>query len=237
VLTVDFARLGIRSGQRILDIGCGSGRHACAAHRRPAVMVIGADLRMKDLAAAREALRLHDRLGEHGGGHWALSAADVCRLPFRSNAFDRVICSEVLEHVPDDRRAAAELARVLKPDGTLAVSVPRQWPERICWRLSKTYCRQAGGHIRIYRQKSLIRRLRAAGLRPLAVHHAHGFHTPYWWLKCLVGPQNESHPLVRLYHRFLVWEMMKNPRWTRIVEKMLNPVMGKSLVVYFRKNA
>ena len=237
MLTVDFARLRIRSNQRILDIGCGSGRHACAVHRLPAVTVIGADLRLSDLRAARRALRLHDRLGEHGGGTWALSAADVCRLPFRSNVFDHVICSEVLEHIADDRRAAAELARVLKPDGTLAVSVPRHWPERICWRLSDVYRGQAGGHIRIYRQETLIRRLGRAGLRPLAVHHAHGFHTPYWWLKCCVGPQNDLHPLVRSYHRFLVWEMMKKPRWFRAVEKMLNPVMGKSLVVYFGKSA
>ena len=44
----------------------------------------------------------------------------------------------------------------------------------------------------------------------------------------------DDHPLVRAYHRLLVWDITKAPRTTRWAEKVLNPVMGKSLVVYSR---
>ena len=90
---------------------------------------------------------------------------DAYRLPFPDGAFDVVVISEVLEHIPDDRDAIAELDRVLRPGGTLAVTVPRWWPERICWALSDAYHQVEGGHIRIYRRRQLLGRLRERSLR------------------------------------------------------------------------
>jgi hypothetical protein len=52
-----------------------------------------------------------------------------------------------------------------------------------------------------------------------------------------VGPHDDDHPATRLYHRLLVWDMMARPRVTRVTEKLLNPVIGKSLVMYARKPA
>lgn len=156
-------------------------------------------------------------------------------LPFPPDSFDRVIAAEVLEHVPDDRRAIAELVRVLRPGGTLAVTVPRWFPELVCWALSDDYHQVPGGHIRIYRRSTLMARLTAAGLQPYGSHHAHGLHAPYWWLKCLVGVGNDEHPLVQLYHRLLVWDISAASLWTRIPDRLLNPVIGKSLVVYLSK--
>ena len=71
--------------------------------------------------------------------------------------------------------------------------------------------------------------------RPRPHHHAHALHSPYWWLKCAVGTTNDSHPLVRAYHNLLVWDMLKAPRITRVTERLLNPLIGKSVVVYLRK--
>ena len=92
-----------------------------------------------------------------------------------------------------------------------------------------------GGHIRIYRRSALMGRLRSAGLQPFAPHHAHALHTPYWWLKCAVGVGDDQHRLVRAYHRLLVWDITSRPAATRIADRLLNPVLGKSLVVYMRK--
>lgn len=64
--------------------------------------------------------------------------------------------------------------------------------------------------------------------------HAHALHSPYWWLKCAVGVEKEN-ALTRAYHRLLVWDMMKRPRLTVTAERLLNPVLGKSLVLYLRK--
>ena len=235
MITVDFSRLRIRPGDRILDIGCGPGRHTCAAYRLKGVRVTGADLNPADLAAARGRLEFHDRLGEHGGGTWTLSAADVTRLPFTDACFDVVVCSEVLEHIPDDQTAMAEIVRVLKPGRPLVVSVPRYLPERICWALSDDYFNANQGHVRIYRQKKLVDRLERTGTRFVARHYAHSIHAPYWWLKCLVGPARTDSAAVNLYHRLLVWDIMHKPRLTRFIDRLFNPVLGKSLVLYLQK--
>jgi SAM-dependent methyltransferase len=235
VITVDFKQLKIKPGYRILDIGCGTGRHTSAVFQFEKITVIGADHNTNDLCEARNRIQLHERLGEHGGGRWGLAAADIAGLPFKNDVFDLVICSEVLEHVARDDMAANELIRVLKPGHNLVVSVPRYLPERICWALSKDYTAADNGHIRIYRKKKLIRYLENLGLKHWAVRHAHSLHTPYWWLKCLVGPDRKDVALVNLYHRFLSWDIMNKPKLIGWMDRLLNPVLGKSLVVYFRK--
>jgi SAM-dependent methyltransferase len=235
VITIDFKKFDIKPGYRILDIGCGSGRHTCAAYRFKNVVAIGADINHAELVEAKERLKLHDQLGENGGGIWGLTMADVGALPFEDHFFDLVICSEVLEHIAEDESAAREIIRVLKPGHNLVISVPRFWPERICWALSSEYTNSNNGHIRIYRKKKLIALLENRGVKRWALHYAHSLHTPYWWLKCLVGPKREDAALVNLYHRFLIWDIMKKTKLVGWIDKLLNPILGKSLVVYLKK--
>ncbi len=235
MVTVDLKKLGIRKGYRILDIGCGSGRHTCAAYGFEKVMAIGVDLSATELSAAKQRLQLHDKWGQNGGGGWGLTMADISALPFDDNYFDLVICAEVLEHIADDHQAAGEIIRVLKSGHNLAVSVPRFWPERICWALSTAYTQTDNGHIRIYRKKNLIALLESFGTECWYSHYAHSLHTPYWWLKCLLGPDRSDLATVNLYHRFLTWDIIKQPHLVAWIDKLLNPILGKSLVVYFRK--
>jgi hypothetical protein len=129
----------------------------------------------------------------------------------------------------------AELARVLRPGGTMAVTVPRCGPEFVNWALSDEYHNVPGGHVRIYRQSQLKGRLESTGLRFTGSHHAHGLHAPYWWLRCLVGPTKDDHPAVSTYHRLLVWDIEKAPKVTRYADRVLNPLVGKSLVFYLEK--
>ena len=235
MITVDFNKLDIKTGCRILDIGCGSGRHTSAAYGFKHTVTIGADLSRDALVEARDRLRFHDQLGENGGGVWGLTMADASTLPFKDDFFDLVICSEVLEHIPEDQAAASEIIRVLKTGHHLVVSVPRFLPERICWALSSGYRNSNNGHIRIYRKKRLITLMENSGVKHWALHYAHSWHTPYWWLKCLVGPDRKDAALVNLYHRFLSWEIMNKPKPIHWMERLMNPLLGKSLVVYFRK--
>jgi SAM-dependent methyltransferase len=234
VITVDFRLLTLDPGARVLDIGCGSGRHTAAVAQRPGVTAIGADIGFPDLKQACQRLELQDHLGQTRG-RWHLCAASLINLPFSDNHFDAVLCAEVLEHLPEVHRAIGELLRVLKPGGALVVSVPRQLPERICWSLSAAYRNSPGGHIRIFRKSDLLQQLEKRGACYRACRYAHSLHTPYWWLKCLLGLHNEKSFPVRLYHRFLIWDMMQQPGITRGLEQMLNPVLGKSLVLYLSK--
>ena len=240
MLTVDYDRLRLGAGDRLLDLGCGAGRHAFEALRRGArVTAFDYDeAELKDVAAMASAMAEAGDIPGPGGS--ACARGDATALPFPDGSFDRIIAAEVLEHIPDDEAAIGELARVLRPGGTMAVTVPAWLAERVCWALSDEYHAPhvEGGHVRIYKEPVLRRKLRAAGVEPRGAHHAHGIHAPYWWLKCAVGPTNDHHPLVRAYHQALVWDIAGTRPWhtlTRLADRVLTPVIGKSIVVYARK--
>ncbi len=234
MLTVDLTRLNPVPGSLILDIGCGSGRHTGAAAKFSQVSVVGADIAFEELQEANKRLRLQEQFGE-APGRWSFLAADISRLPFDDELFDLIICSEILEHLRDQKAAVRELYRILKPGKNIAVSVPSYWPEKLCWKISEAYASADNGHVRIYKKKELIALLKDAGIKPWAFHYAHSIHTPYWWLKCLAGLDGNSSKLVDLYHRFLTWDIMKRPRLTHMIDRLLNPVLGKSLVIYAKK--
>jgi SAM-dependent methyltransferase len=235
MLTVDFDRLGLQPGDRVLDMGCGGGRHAFEMYRRGAD-VVAFDQDGDELAGVLDLFGAMREAGEVPPGAEAdIKQGDARSLPYPDGEFDRVVAAEVLEHIPDDTAAMAELARVLRPGGTLAVTVPRWLPERICWALSDAYHEVEGGHVRIYTHRQLATHLEATGLVVVGSDHVHGLHAPYWWLKCAVGVDNDGHPLVRAYHRLLVWDIVSRPVLTRTAERVLDPLVGKSLVVYLRK--
>lgn len=232
MLTVDFDRLGLGRGERLLDLGSGGGRHAFEAMKRGARVVAldysAADL--KDVAAVAGAMF---EAGEATLDEWSgVVNGDALDLPFPAASFDRVIVSEVLEHIWDDERALVEIARVLRPGGRLAATVPTRWPERVSWAINYRYHDTPGGHVRIYRQHELERKIERAGFFLRGSHHAHAFHSPYWWLKCAYGLENTEAPPVKKYHEFLCHLIEHNPRWAARAEQALNPVLGKSLVVY-----
>jgi SAM-dependent methyltransferase len=222
-----------------LDAGAGFGRHAFEAARQGAT-VFALDWAQEEVVGTRNTFGAMIEAREipsatYGGA----LRGDATHLPFADATFDTVVTSEVLEHIQDDVAAIKELHRVLKPGGTLGVTVPTWWPEKINWMLSDEYHapKSPGGHVRIYSATELKAKLRAAGLDVFASHHAHALHSPYWWLKCAVGPSRNDHPLVARYRRFLEWDIMTAPRSTRVAERVLSPVLGKSLIVYSRKAA
>lgn len=235
MLTVDFDRFGVRPGERVLDMGCGAGRHAFELYRRGA-NVVALDQNVSDLADVQV---MFDAMAAEGGLRAEAAATtvegDALALPFDDGEFDRIIAAEILEHIPDDEQAMRELFRVLKPGGVAAITVPRWFAEKVNWALSDAYHEVEGGHVRIYKEHELRERLARAGFVIDGHSFAHALHSPYWWLKCAVGVDNDHHPLVRGYHRLLVWDIMKAPILTRTADKVLNPVIGKSVVVYCHK--
>jgi SAM-dependent methyltransferase len=235
MLTIDFDRLGIGPSTKVIDVGCGAGRHAFEAYRRGAD-VTAFDRDASELRSVETILRAMAETGEAPAAASAKAVlGDALSLPYADATFDCVIASEILEHVPEDDAAIAELIRVLKVGGTLAVSVPRWLPERVCWLLSEEYHSNEGGHVRIYRASKLGDKISGSGMELTHTHHAHALHSPFWWLKCVVGVSNPDHPAVTAYHKLLVWDLMQRPRITRAAESLLNPLVGKSVAMYFTK--
>ena len=248
MLTIDPNHLGVAEGDRVLDVGCGEGRHLRGVHTHADVRSVGLDLDAERLVATREGFAELAAMDAMAGGGAEESAdqddaaprtdvvrGDALSLPFPDDAFDVVICSEVLKHLPAYERAIAEFDRVLRPGGRLGVSVPRYGPERLCWALSSGYRGAEGGHVRIFRRGQLREALAAGGFSVVDSTHAHALHSPYWWLQCLVWARKERSRLVAAYERFLEWVLLNDTPVVDRIEGLLDPLFGKSLVFYCEK--
>lgn len=226
LLTVDLDRLDLRSGHLLLDAGCGEGRH-CAGAKGRGARVVGFDLDRAALGQARTHL-----MGQPGLAGFL--GADARRLPFPDETFDRVICSEVMEHVQDYQRVARELHRVVKRGGRLAVTIPTATSEWLYLALSDEYFESPGGHIRIFEPRALAECLAASGFGEIRAGFAHALHTPYWALRCAVGlTRADESSWVRGY-RWALLEATRSPLAAR-VERLLNRVFPKSLVLYAKR--
>jgi SAM-dependent methyltransferase len=190
------------------------------------------DLDKKSLLKARWVLGEMKKRRD-GNGRVLFLKGDALRFPFRTGTFDKIICAEVIEHVRDDRLGIAELARILKPRGIIAITVPTTMTERIYKKLSDEYFRTPGGHIRIVNPKEMAACMEENRLRVYAVSFAHAFHTPYWMLRCLVGLHDEKARIPAAYRKFLHLSLFSRP--LRIIEKVLNYFFPKSIVLYAQK--
>jgi ubiquinone/menaquinone biosynthesis C-methylase UbiE len=108
--------LNIKSSDKILDAGCGEGFYVMLLNELYGCQVVGLDNDPEILNRARK------WVGEKEGVEFIIG--DVTKLPFENESFDKIILSEVLEHVPDDKMALSEIHRVLKNNGVLVVTVP-----------------------------------------------------------------------------------------------------------------
>jgi len=226
---VDLDLLGVQPGTRVLDVGCGVG-HLMLRMARRGCRVTGVELIRADLRSARRLL----------GEIWQqvdLIEGDGGRLPFADESFDFVTCTETLEHVADYGLALRELARVLRPGGHLAVSVPDTLPELVARELSELYRTDPWGHRRIFTRGGIVRAVEAAGPRVYARRLRNSVEAVYWTLLRLV----DACPLLR------GWALAALDRWRErsnsepysllyhVLDEAGNRVFPKSVVVYARK--
>jgi SAM-dependent methyltransferase len=232
LLTVDLERLDVRPGHRVLDAGCGEGRHCFGCLSRGAD-VVGLDL---DFGSLRDASKRLRREAAEQGRIGEMVQGNTFHLPFRDASFDRIICSEVMEHVHDYTGAARELARVTRPGGRVAITIPTATSENLYLRLGDEYFESPGGHIRIFRPRELALGLAKAGLSTTGVGFAHGWHTPYWVLRSVMHlPDADESVMVQAYRSFLI--RATGSKLLDRVEKWLNYVCPKSLILYAEKPA
>ena len=221
-----LTRYGPRTGQgrdgsplRILDVGCGTG--ATLRSLSEFGTVVGID-------SSQEALRFSRRRGD-----FPLVQARGEALPARSESVDVITALDLLEHVPDDAAAAAELARALRPGGVLLVTVPALpflWSEHD----------EALGHLRRYRARQLRAILEGAGLKverlsPLITLLL----APIGALRLLqrVLPRKDAHPETAFIvppapaNVLLTWLLWLESRWAL----RWNLPVGVSLMAVARK--
>lgn len=234
MLTVEPRRMDLQDGHKVLDVGCGPGRHSWAACKGKNCQVHSMDIDPVSLRRAKWMFQKLDEQGENKGEWTIFKGSGMC-LPFKDRSFDRVICSEVLEHVDDEHQVARELTRVLKDDGIMAVSVPTSYTERLFWRIGKNYS-HPGGHIRIFKARDIINLMQENALEIYEVRHKHALHSVYWFARCVFGLEKEEAFVPRIYMKFLTWGMRTQNKGYLYTERAFDHVWPKSIVLYTRKN-
>lgn len=234
MLTFNFNTLDLDNPNGVmLDLGCGEGRHIFGTMEKfPNLKCIGLDPHIDSLNRALEGLDFLESISNQKTNFISGSAYN---LPFSNNTFDLVVCSEVLEHLHDYKDAIVEISRVLKPGGKFLASVPAELPEKICWSLSKDYQNQPGGHLRIFNKKNLINEIALNGFKYDKSERFHSIHSAYWWLRCLFWKTQDTNVVIKIYKKVLERHILKKPFLLDHLDKLFNPVLGKSIAFYFTK--
>lgn len=233
MLTFNLKKYNLKDDGLMLDVGCGEGRHIFGVMQDyPMMKCIGIDMDKASLNKAEEGYEYFKSISNAGAEFFIGSAYS---LPFESDSFDLIVCSEVLEHLHEYNDAIKEIHRVLKPGGKFYASVPASWPEKICWYLSKEYQNQPGGHLRIFNQNDLVDEIEGEGFKFLSSERFHSIHSPYWWLRCFFWNSQDANFLVKLYKKLLERHILKKPIILNQIDKLLNPILGKSFSMYFEK--
>ena len=233
MLTFDFNRININPEGTMLDLGCGEGRHIFGLMEKfPDLKCIGLDPHIESLDKAFEGLKFLESISNTKTNFLSGSAYS---LPFSDDSFDLVVCSEVLEHLHDYKDAIKEINRVLKPGGQFLASVPAEFPEKICWLLSEAYQNQPGGHLRIFKKNKLIKEVAEHNFSFESSQRFHSIHSAYWWLRCLFWKSQESNIIIKGYKKILERHILKKPFFLNLIDKIFNPILGKSIAFYFVK--
>jgi hypothetical protein len=120
--------------------------------------------------------------------------------------------------------------RVLRPGGTIGITIPTAITERVYLHLTREYFESPGGHIRIFSPRVLARAMGQVGVRVSGVGFAHALHSPYWALRAVLGLHLEHPAPTRAYRRLLM-RFSLSPFWMRL-ERTLDWVFPKSLILY-----
>ncbi|MDY6933142.1 MAG: class I SAM-dependent methyltransferase [Spirochaetota bacterium] len=233
MLTVDFDIFDVNVGDVILDAGCGEGRHSIECVLQGA-NVYSMDLDLASLRKARYTLtHINEKDRKSDGGRFQVHIGNALDLPFKEKTFDRIICSEVMEHVTDDDLACKELVRTLKNGGKIVITVPTTFSEYLYGLITDEYFTSPGGHIRKYLPGKLIKIMKNNNLEIYNIRFKHSFHAIYWLIRCVVGLHLEDHVITKTYKNFLVLTMQSN--LMKKIESFFDFFFPKSMVVYAYK--
>ncbi len=231
---IDPDRLDLTAASRLLDVGCGTGRHILELSRYEGTF-IGLDMAANDLKSMRYLLAIASREGRLKADVHMVEG-DGMQLPFEDNEFSHVICTETLEHIDDDQAMLRELVRVLRPGGVLVISVPDEYSERLLWRLSSRYRTAPGGHVRIYKRKQIKAMLTDNGAEPYAIQYRHSLESVRWLVHSVIDKEwGKPGRMTKAIRWLLDTPSHRNWRSLAWSDAILSHVLPKSIVLYGRK--
>ena len=229
--TFNFNLLNLKKIKKVIDVGCGNGRHLKSlGFKLTDSEIIGID------QSAPEITKLNKEFDESvckNGNAYKFITGDIREMDVPDNSQDLVVCSEVLEHVPNFEAVLEECYRILKPGSVMLISVPSYFPESLCWKYSKKYMQTPGGHIRIFKKNFLKERFKALNLKLFKHHREHALHSIYWIIRA--RNNMEENNFLKSFHNLLVKQMFGQAKFFFALEKLLNPFFGKSECFYLRK--
>ena len=229
--TFNFNLLNLKKIKKVIDVGCGNGRHLKSlGFKLTDSEIIGID------QSASEITKLNKEFNESvckNGNAYKFITGDIRDMDVPDNSQDLVVCSEVLEHVPNFEAVLEECYRILKPGSVMLISVPSYFPESLCWKYSKKYMQTPGGHIRIFKKNFLKERFKALNLKLFKHHREHALHSIYWIIRA--RNNMEENNFLKSFHNLLVRQMFGQAKFSFALEKLLNPFFGKSECFYLRK--
>ena len=229
--TFNFKHINLKKVKNMVDVGCGNGRHLKSlGFKLKEAKIIGIDQSFDEISSLKREFDNHICKNQN---NYTFLNEDVRHIALPNNSQDLVICSEVLEHVPNFEKVLQECKRILKPSGVLLISVPSYLPERICWLFSKEYQQTPGGHIRIFTKSFLQEAFRKQELKVFKKHKQHAFHSLYWIIRSR-NKMNDS-KFLKSFHELLVKQMFGQAIFSANLEKLINPLFGKSECFYLKK--
>lgn len=175
---------GIEDGFRVLDFGCYDGYIVRRLRGLAKIRGVGIDISPSAMALAKESAQ---REGLDG---LDFVVTDGTNLPFPDDSFDAVVCSEILEHVPDLNAVLAEIARVLVKGGRLYATMPNSlsdvWPpfHPLCRRVD-----QVEGHLRRMTRTEFLTSLQRHGLQPTRVQYRGFVLSALWYSTFIYNPR------------------------------------------------
>lgn len=202
--------LRLKNGDYILEVGCGRGYYADIFRQFfPDCKYFGVDINRGYLKVASNLVRSRNVNFVYG---------TATNLLFKNKSFDAVICTEVLEHLQDDKKALAEIYRVLKPGGIVLATVPNKnypffWDplnwvlERaFSWHIPSNIWWLAGiwaDHVRLYTEDELTGKVQSAGFTIQKVWRSIHFCLPFsHFLLYGVGKNLVEAGFLRSFNRF-----------------------------------
>lgn len=183
---VIIKNLSLKNGDKILEVGCGRGFYGYIIGTFfPKISYIGIDINEEHLRIAKVFAK---------APNVNFRKINATKLPFADKVFDKIICTEVLEHIENDRQAISELYRVLKPHGTAVITVPnKNYPflwDPINWVLERFFHTHIPSHVlwfagiwayhvRLYGEDELLEKVKKQGFKVSSVARTTHFCLPF----------------------------------------------------------